>query len=58
MVPVASYLLFSIYGGVIAGIIYINSTSRNSEDFYEEGISYISLQYQNHQRMNVNERII
>ena len=58
MVPIASYLLFSIYGGVIAGIIYINSISRNNEDFYDEGINYISLQYQNHERMNVNERII
>lgn len=58
MLELGTYLFFSLYGGVIASIIYINTRNRNNNDLLDQDIEPIPSRFRNRERMTVGERFV
>ena len=58
MLELGTYLFFSVYGGVIASIIYINTRNINNNDLMDQDIEPIPSRFQNRERMTVGERFV
>ncbi len=58
MLELGTYLFFSIYGGVIASIIYINTRNINSNDLMDQDIEPISRRFITRERTTMDQRII
>lgn len=58
MLELGTYLFFSLYGGVIASIIYINTRNINSNDLMDQDIEPISRRFITRERTTMDQRII
>ncbi len=58
MLELGTYLFFSIYGGVIASIIYINTCNRNNIDLIDRDIEPISRRFIRRERTTMDQRFI
>ena len=58
MLELGTYLFFSLYGGVIASIIYINTCNRINNDLLNHDIEPIPSRFRNRERMTVGERFV
>jgi len=58
MLELGTYLFFSIYGGVIASIIYINTCNRNNIDLMDQDIEPISRRFIRRERTTMDQRFI
>ena len=57
MLEIGTYLFFSIYGGVIASIIYINTCNRNNNDLMDQDIDPILSRVSIRERIAMDQRI-
>ena len=58
MLELGTYLFFSIYGGVIASIIYINTCNRNNIDLMDQDIEPISRRLIRREMTTMDQRFI